>query len=377
MPNPDLSNFVDLQLFDLDAQDVFEASLISLRENIPEWSPREGNMEVLLMEAIAQPVSELIFAVNRLPAAMSEVIMAWYGIERDPGTEPTVNIRFTVNVTDGLTIPVGTAVSLDLESVGLDPIVFYTDEELVIEAGQNQGVVAATANGVFIADANGIPANTAMSVLDSIIYVDSAYTDSVVTDGSQPEEDIDWYTRGFQRLQRLTETLVLPHHFEAIANEQTYIERSHVVDNFDADNPGTPGEQLGFVSLYVYGNNEMVSAEDKLDLMSKITPATHAGLTIRLDDPTITPVDVTAEVALEASADVGTTTLAIEQAVQDFLSPMTWNWGGVVRRNDLISLITNVPGVDFVNNLSVPSANITLPGIANLVTAGEVIITVI
>lgn len=362
-------------MFDQDAQDIFDASLINLRENIPEWSPREGNIEVLLLEAIAQPVSELIFANNRLPAAMSEVIMAWYGIERDPGSEPKTNIRFTINMTDGLTIPANTAVSLDLEALGMDPIVFSTDVELVIEAGQNTGIVSATARGVYIADANGIPANTAMAVLDSIIYVDSAYTNIAVWDGSPPEEDIDWYTRGFQRLQRLTETLVLPHHFTAIALEQTYIERAFVVDNFDAVAPGTPGAQLGFVSLYVYGNNEQVSTDDKADLLGKITPATHAGLIVRIAEPTLTEVDVEATVVLEPTADVGTTIIAVEQAVQDFLSPMTWDWGGVVRRNDLISLITNVPGVDFVDTLVTPAANITLTGAANLVTSGAVVIT--
>lgn len=377
MPSPDLSAFVDLQLIDLDAQDIFNASLVSLRENIPQWSPREGNIEVLLMEALAQPVSELVFAINRLPSAMNEVILTWYGVERDPGSEPKVDIRFVVSMTDGNVIPVGTAVSLDLTNIGLDPIVFYTDAELIIPEGQTEGTISATALGVYMSDANGIPANTAMSILDSITYLDAAYTATAVTDGSPPEEDLDWYTRGFKRLQRLTETLVLPHHFVAMAEEQTYVEKATVIDNYDADNPGVIGQQLGFISLYIYGNNENVSPADKADLLAKITPATHAGLIVRIEDPTITPIDVTVGISIEPTADVGTTVIAVEQALKEYLNPMNWDWDGVVRRNDLISLVTNVPGVDFVDSLPVPATNITLTGPANLVTWGDIVISTI
>src|SRR5690242_18598218 len=105
MSNPDLTEYIDLALVDLDPQDLFDASLLLARTTFPEWQPREGNIEVVLMEVLAEMVSESIFAINRLPGAMTEVFLSMYGVDRDEGVAPTVTLKFFMNGTVGYTIP--------------------------------------------------------------------------------------------------------------------------------------------------------------------------------------------------------------------------------------------------------------------------------
>lgn len=236
--SPDFTQYINLRFFDLDPQDVYEAAETTLRSRLPEWQPREGNTEVLLLESMALEVAEAIFAANRLPDAIMEALLRLYGIERDLGATPTATLRFHISGTTGATIPLGTSVRLDLPG-GLDPLVFSTDAELVIPPGATTGDVTATGNRL-TADANGVVAGTNAEVLDAITVVDYVTLATDVANGRNAEEDPDYLERGVQRLARLTDTLVLPRHFVQAALEEPYIERAHALDNYNGATLSAP-----------------------------------------------------------------------------------------------------------------------------------------
>lgn len=374
MPNPDLTKYIDLALVDLDAQDLFDAALLQARTTFPEWSPREGNIEVVLLEAFAQIVAESIYAINGLPSAVTEVLLSMYGIDRDNGEPAHVELEFYMSGTSGYTIPSGTSINLSVAE-DIEPLTFETDVELIIPPGNNTGKVMATAT-TFTSEANGIPAGVLVESNEMLIYVDYIKTSSAVVGGRDEEDDDSYLSRGVQRFQRLTDTLMLPKHFTAAALEQEYVELATTLDNYnpanDLDNNGPVGNDVGHVTVAVYGDGEFVDAGDKAELQEYFNANSLAALVVHIIDPTITSIGVTATVVYEDGVDVVKVTNTIIETLQEYLSTKNWNWSMLVRRNSLISVITNVPGVDFVQSLTTPATDVTLTGVATLVSPGTI-----
>lgn len=379
MASIDLPNYIDLDLVDKDPQDVFDNAVITLRSNLPEWSPREGNQEVLLLEALSGEVAEAIFAINRLPDVMTEVLLSIYGVERDYGDPPVVTVQFEMGGSIGYIIPAGTNLILELEE-GFDPVVFSTDEELNIPAGETSGTVNATGDR-YTSEANGIPLNTILTLEDTIQYVNYARTLTNVNGGRDVESDEEYLSRGVQRFQRLSTTLVTPAHFASAALENLDVSRVFALDNYnpanDPDNNGPIGNDAGHVTVAVYGENEFISTEEKELLRESFEKNSLSILTSHVIDPTITTVNVDVSITIEPGADYTETVAAITEEIESYLNPMNWPWGSVVRRNELISRITNVPGVDYVESLIAPATNITLSGVAPLADLGTLDVAIV
>jgi len=371
--NPDITPFVNLKIFDLDPVDVFDSAKAELQTNLPQWTPRESNVETVLLEALALQVAEGIFAINRLPGAIVEILVQLYGIQRSIGTPPTVHLRFTMVSNTGYTIPVGTRVRCVLPG-DLEPVVFTTDVELNIAPGVYYGIVAATGDR-FTADANGVEANTFFDLLDSILYVDTVKTEDVVVGGADPESDDAFFARATARFGRLSDSLVLPKHFQIAALEQPYVSRAFAIDNWDGTG-ATPGTVAGHITVAVYGDGAVVSSGDKLTLHDLLDAEALANLVVHIIDPTITTVAVTATVQALAGFDTTVVHDAIVAALTTYLDPSTWPWSGTVRVFELATLINNIEGVDYIASMATPSSNVTLTGNAPLADAGTFTITV-
>src|SRR5690349_20402215 len=304
MSNVDFTEYVELDLIDRDPQDIFDIAIEDLKIKLPDWRPREGNIEVLLLESMALEVAESVFSINRLPSAIAEILLSMLDIERDDGAPPTVDLRFEMGVTTGTTLPAGITAVLQLDN-GLEPVVFTTDSELVIPPGATYGVVSATGDR-YTSDANDTPAETLVELNDNLIYVNYAKLNSTVTGGVEPEDDIDFITRGVQRLQRLTTTLLLPSHFVAAALEFAFVKRAKALDMYnsaaDVAHDGPVGNDPGYIAVAVYGDNENVSVGNKTILSDYFDANSMANLVTTIIDPTITTVNVTASVVIEKNA---------------------------------------------------------------------------
>lgn len=373
MPSPDITPYLDLSLQDADAQVIYEIGLQQLQSNLPDWVPREGNIENLLLEAFALQVSQTVFAINRLPGGITEVVLKLFGIERDTGTPPVVNLTFGMAGTIGYTIPEGTAVRLVIPG-GLAPIIFTTDGELVISPGGDIGTITATGDR-FTDDANNIVADTPVELLDAITYVETVVIDSVATPGSEPESDEVYFTRATARFGRLSDTLVLPRHFTAYALEQPNVYRAFTIDNWDSVG-GSPGDDPGHVTVAVYGQGSALSGGEKTALESAMEAACLANLDVHVIDPTITAVNVTVTVRALPRYDSDIVEANVIAALNDYLNPATWGWGGTVRLYELVTLINNVAGVDYIESFTTPNADVALTGNAPLADAGTLTVTV-
>ena len=374
MPNPDITQYTNLVIYDKDPQDIVDAALVVLQARLPEWTPSETNIELALLEAMALEVAETIYTINRLPEVMVETLLALYEIERDQGEAPTVTIEFTMADNAGYTIDEGTEVSISISAS--ENLSFFTDSALVIAPGNTTGTKTATAIENTIS-ANGVAIGTSCELVDAIEAVESIETTTVIAGGEAPEDDTTFLTRGIQRLQRLTDTLVIPEHFSQYALEKTYVTRAYAIDNYNSEaGSGVPGDHDGHITVVVYGDGANVSNGNKALLLAELDDNASGNLGVHLLNPTINTVNVAIAVKKVDAYTTGAIQTAVQTALTAYLNTATWDWSGTVRRNELITLVSNITGVDYVVSLTTPASDVTYATEGNLVTAGTLTVTV-
>lgn len=478
MTSPDLQPYEDLSLYDTTPGDLVDRALLLAQTRFPDWRPRTGNTEMVLLEALAVIASELGYAINRVPSAVLEGLLLLYDVERSPGVAPTVQVTFSLTAPVGYVLPAGTVVRLQLGGE-LEPVDFATDAAVTLTAGTTV-TTAATATRP-TDEANGTPSGTAVEVVTANPQIDAAQLAAAVAGGAGAEDDVTYRNRGVQRLRRLVSTLVLPEHFTADALEAAGVFRALTVDNFDAATsneqqtvtitgaptggtftltyggqtttaiafnataaavaaalealvsvgsfnvtasggplPGTAvvitftgrlgstdvamltatssltggaapavtitetrkgssGIRGGFVTVAVAGvNGARLSATAKSELQAQLDKQAQANLAVQVIDPAINAVNVTATVKAAAGYDVATVTSNVTAALDLFLSPDTWTWAATVRRNDLIAVIENTEGVDYLvtGHPTTPAGDVTLTGAAPLADLGTLALTV-
>lgn len=364
MPSPDLSSYSDLVLYDAGAGELLARALDDAAAKLPDWAPRSGNTEVVLLEALALIAAEQVYAINRLPGASVEVLLRLFGVERSLGVPPTATVTFALSTLAGYTLPAGTLVRLVL---GDETVDFTTDVEVTVAPGvdviEDVAVTASTSTD----SANGTPAGTPLLVVSPQPAIDSAELSAPVAAGADPEDTDTWITRGIQRLGRLVTTLVLPEHFTAYALENPLVYRAFTIDLYDGAGP--VGVDPGHVTTAVLGVvGAPLSAGDKAALAAEMDALSLVNLASHVIDPTITQVAVVATVQAAPGYDPATVEANVMAALEEYLSPDTWQWGAVLRRNDLIALIESVEGVDFLQagHPTAPAADVALAGAAPL-----------
>jgi uncharacterized phage protein gp47/JayE len=137
-----------------------------------------------------------------------------------------------------------------------------------------------------------------------------------------------------------------------------------------------PGEDPGNVTVVVRGLSGNLTAPQKATLKADLEARANANLVVSVKDPTVTTVAVTTQVAVLDGYIEQTVLDAVDARLTDYLSPLTWAWGGVVRKNELISVIDQVDGVDYVSTLTLPAADVNI-GEGNLADAGTITVTAV
>lgn len=376
----DVAGYVDLRLLDADAQDLIDRALADAALKLPEWQPREGNTEVVLLEGMALQVAELTFAANRLPGAVVEVLLRLFGLTRDAGAAPRFTVQLvTTNAAQAITVPAGTRFELELDG-GLR-LELTLDADVPVPAGA-AAAGTATATEPTTA-ANTLVAGTPLEVLDAVAYLDGA-TASILDLGRDAEDGPAFLDRGVIRLRRLVTTLTLPEHFTAAVSEDVRVARALTLDMYDpAVGPPpaagtTVGTNLGHVTVAVAGpGGTLLTAPVRTELESDLERQALAGLDVHVVDADLNVVDVAAVVVQRAGF---TTAVADSVAALDgYLDPDAWEFGGTVYRNELIALLDRVESVERVVSVTLTGANgagdRVLTGAAPLVDLGTATVT--
>lgn len=349
---------------DRDPQATFDSMLAATQAALPSWEPRNGSLEVVLLEAVAVGVADLIYALNRLPGRIEEDILARYDVPRFAGAHASGNVAVTLDEVRTTTISAGTRFAIP----GSDPVLEVTAD--TSDTGSTIVVpVRATQAGE---SPNALSADAPLDVIDSIPYVISVALDGVLTGGADPESDDAYLSRVATRLARVTSSLVVPDHFAAFALEHPLVRRAHAYDLWDGVGSNTSSD-VGHVTVAVYGRGGPVSSELRTELQSGMAERCAAMITPTVINANVDTINVTATVEALAGYDTDAVRDACAEAARRWLDPESWQWDEPARETDLIALLAHVDGVDFVDSVTSPSGSVTVDMLAE---AGTVTITV-
>lgn len=393
--SPDLTPLVNLTIYDKDPNTLFTTatSPVVIQNLFPGWNPVPGNTEVALLQAMSVVASELIFAINRVPGAVVDILLQLFGVTRSLGTAPSASVTFNCADQLGHTIPAGTISRLILsEGKAVD---FATLQDLVINVGASVGSVGAT--GLFNTTvANNTPAGTGLIPISPVgTFINSVVFASTVLGGVDPEDTTAWEARGVQTLQRLSSTLVTPTQFQQAALNNPAVYRCTTVNNWNAQGAASA---VGYVTVAVYGQGGASCTPAVISaVQTSLANQAEVNLNVQVVSPTITSVNVTCTVVRLANFLDTDVQAGVLSALQSYLSTDTWPWEGTVRINKILNVIQNTAGVDYCSSLSVSapvpgvtgssssvsdtdgdvSTDIVLSGIANLAEYGTLNVSVV
>lgn len=376
-PPVDLGAYVDLRIFDVPDQDLISAMIAYYGIVNPGWVPREGNTEVLLMEAIALAIAENVATINRLPGAVVEAVLHLAGVDKDFGAPATVTA--TINIADGLgyTIPTGTRFYLPLAT---GTVVFLAQApDTQIAPGATTATVSLISQ-INTAAANGVMSGTRLVLADQLSMVQTVLLASTVAGGRDPETDAAWRDRGVARLKRLSDALVVPAQFNAFIDEDVRVGRVMTVDLWDGSvgSPGAVGSNPGHITSCVLDPTGLALTTPVLtDLQAQAQAKAAAMLAVHVVNATLDTIAVVASIRTAAGFTSAAVIAAVIATVRNYINPLTWTAGAPLRHNEFVSVIDQVPGVDYVTTVTLNggSGDVAATGPRALPQAGTVTVT--
>jgi uncharacterized phage protein gp47/JayE len=357
---------INLTVDDRDPQAVFDSALSTFQALAPTARPRNGSVEVILLEAFATASADTIYALNRVITLAVEGVIGLYGVPRSLGTSAAGTVTLTLDGTRDLTVTAGQRLSEP--TTGL---VLLVTAATTVTGATTITVPVATeaASGA----GNSITAGMGVDLLDAIPYVVSGAIATALTGGSDPESDASFIDRASTVLARVTSSLVLPSHFTAYALEDTRVLRATTVDLFHPG--GTAGTDLGDLTVYVQGRGGALSAAVKAEIKAAMMERSSAMLTVYVEDADIVTQAIT--LAVVALPGYSTTTVRddVTAALTAWMSPDVWTWGRDIMVTEIIDIAADVTGVDYVDTVTAPATTVTLTP-EQLAIVGTITVTV-
>nr|WP_276611859.1 baseplate J/gp47 family protein [Kineococcus vitellinus] len=282
-------------------------------------------------------------------------------------------MRTSWEVTDdsGYSIPGGTLIGYAL---GNNTFAFFrTLSTATVPAGFSQ--VYINVESVQPGEAyNNLPIGP-LQLMDALTFVKSVTSTTLPVGGEDAETDAEYLNRLQARLKLLAPRPIVPQDFATLALDVPGVDRAFAIDGYSPANGRMDNERTISVAVVDPAGNP-VGTVVRNAVTALLESQREANFVVYAINPSITTVDVTATLKAFPGFDVEAVRADAAAAVRSYLSPASWDWDVVVRYNELVQLLSNVPGVDYVDALVNPTDNIFLEGVAALVQAGTVNITV-
>lgn len=375
MASPDFSEYVDLTIYDTDAETLLNQIVTYARGVMPEWTPAAGEVEMMLAEVFAVGSADLAAYINRVPAGVLEGLIDLFGETRSSGVKSTGTVDVTMVGTSGYTLPAGTPLAYTNTTPAY---VFVTDADLVVSAGSTTGSVAVTATAVG-AGHNTVPASADLQVLSNVSFVSSvAFNSTGPSGGASAESDDAYLRRVVNKFATYSSALTTTGQIRtsvldsfsstvyrcAVYDKERYLDRAI----------SSTTEHPGYVLVAVADQNAVNSTGNFTDVTltsgevaavrAHLEARVPAGLQIDLMSAEVVSASVIANIKAVSGSDTGVVETSVSNALSAYFDPNTWDWTkSKVRVNEVISLIDGVVGVDYVES-------VTLAGNSEVAPAG-------
>jgi len=353
--------------------DWADAAISYIQSVMPEWVPRGGNVEVVLIEALAVMLGPEILSLQLIGPRVVEQLVGLMGTARSEGAEARGRAEFTVtNSAPVQVIPAGTRLRLNLDT-SLDTVDLFTVEDLSIITSETMtGQVNVIAEQIGSLP-NGSPSGAPLSVVDNLPFVESVQLAAALLGGQDVETDDRFNARAAAVLARQNSTLVHPEQFQYAALSEVGIGRALTLDNYNPADPGVTS--YGHVTVAVAGLDGLaVDAAVMEDIRVGLAEQALASLNVHVIAPTYTTVDIAVTVKAAPGWDAAAVEASVTAALTNWISPLTWEFDDSATQFEIVTVVGNAPGVREVT--SAP-ATINLTGDAPLPMLGTIAVTVV
>ena len=214
MPSPDISNYIDLTVYDLQPSDIYDAAVEYAQTALPEWTPTAGSIEDAILQATSSITAYLAGAINRLPAGNVEGLLRLFGVERNSGTAPTATANIVFIDASNRSIPAGTRFGY-LDNTEAEPVlyVFETTSDITTSAAS----ISTTIEGLNLVEYPSISSGTQLQLLSAVSSIQSVTLTTNLSVGGNPETQTEFINRGVAKFASLSESLATESQFAAYA----------------------------------------------------------------------------------------------------------------------------------------------------------------
>lgn len=363
---------VDVTQLDVtDPADLVDLALARAGSLVPGWVPREGNVEVVLLEEFAVLVAALAARLEVIVPAVTMQILGMSGLVRDTGTAARIAVDIDVSDTLGHVVPAGSQVVIGDPNVD-EPITgtLLSDVSIAPGSSTGSGTVVADSVGIVV----GLTTATEITLIDAIAFVDTFTSTAIITAGSDAETDSAYLTRGSAWLASMTQMLGRPEQIAQRALTDLRVGRALGVQRWDGT-AAAPGTVAGAVTVLVLGAlGQALDSSTMLAISGDLAARCSTELDLTVQAPVTTAVSVTTAVTLRPGYVASSVQAAVQDAVASHLSPLTWTWGDHVNLSRLRQVIETVAGVSAAT-ISVPASDVSI-GSLELVKPGTITVTV-
>lgn len=358
----DFSQYVYLVPFDVSPTDVYLDSIEYAKIVLPEFQPRQGTPEDAILQAISYISALNISAINRLPDRLMAGILGMMGVELDDGQQAVVDVEFTCIDYDGTVVPQGTIVRYDYEFLGEQKSVYFeTTEEGTINAITFTGsealpTVKVEARAIDVGVILPIPAGTELAIDTPTSNIVSATVDVLVSNGTNPETTDEFLNRAVQFLGSLSSSFARATQIDGyvLSEFASTVSRCKAYDLTDAtgDLEWADPDETGHVTVFVYGINEELTNDQKLDVLIGIQDRTVAGLEVGVIDANIVDISVVLAATHSSSYESSTVQENIETVLANYFSPVNYRFAQSIKLSEFYAIISSVPGILYVSSIT-------------------------
>lgn len=361
-----------------------------LQARFPGWEPTAGDLLTWISEGSARIAADVFEQMTQLEQAAfkryGEAIASVPPVQAAPAT---VQSSWTMVDEDGYEIEAGTQVGIPGPEGS--PIGFETVGDTTVAPGSTKASILLQAIEAGEAG-NGLSGEPQLETALAFVVSPGGIELEAVTDGGVDEEEEQVYlNRLVETLRLLSISLILPEDFEVNARSYAGISRAKCIRTYRADTEESDVPLCQTV-FPIGPDGKAVSSPIKAALLAGQEAKLLNGVLHFVADADYTKVDVKASFVVEAGFDPETIKAAVESRLEAYLDPSKWglpsNGEGSgwinrtsVYRNELISVVDRVGGVDRVVNVELAkhgnalgTADITLTGVAPLVEPGTLTI---
>lgn len=351
---PVVGNYIQMPVT-TDPDTLNANALDYIAQQMPSYVPRDGHLEVWMLQAMARMCAEAATVTAQVPL----VIFQYYGqslLNLPPiaGSPAEMQSTWTLTDTLGHTIPAGATVAYPVTPT--TSVLFTVAASVTVPAGQSAtaaGAVTLIASQVGAAS-NGLAA-TNLLVVDNLAYVQSVVSTTTTSGGADTETQSAYLTRLRGQLALLTPRPILAADFATLALSQPGVYRATALDGYNPADGSSNNPRMVAVAVTDNLGNALTSTQNT-SVANALQAQREVNFVVNVIAPTYTTVNISAQVVALPGQNINTVQTACTAALTSFLTPV--NWGGpsplwhnttAVRQLTVVGVLSGVAGVAYVS----------------------------